>query len=319
MNKEDFLRNLRKELTILKLEEIDDIVVEYDSHIAEHIANGLSEDEAIEEFGDFNQLVQGILEAYNIDSEYANSYRKKVQQKEKMNDFVNKSSSTLGDIFNSLFEFINDFSKNIYDYFESNGRARTLTILLLLFVFALMIESPWILLFGIAVALIVHHSNKQASRSNFKESQRRYDEGKKEWEQKMNNETNQKKTSEQSSSASEPEEIEKEYVSEERIDETKHQYQAPRDREYSASASKTGMHAVKILFVAFLFIIFLPFIASLFFGSIGIGVAGVTLLFVFLKTGLGIIGAVLIGIVGLFIIFVTTFSLFIKLLKAVIN
>jgi len=300
MTKEAFLKSLRTELTILKLEEIDDIVLEYESHIAEHLANGLSEEEAIEEFGNFDQLVQGILEAYNIDKDYASNYRKKVQQKEKMNDFVNKSSNTIGDMFDNVFDYINEFSSKIYSYFEKSDKARTILILALLLTFSIWIEGPWILFLGIVVMFVVHQANKQDKRATHSNDELGP-------EKKAENET-----------------VDGDAVTEDSIEavnknesETQHTPKSrpkPRRRE-----SNTGKHLIKIILVTFLIIFFIPFIGSLFFGAIGLGAAAITLIFILVRTGLSIFATITLILIGLLIIFVTTLSLIIAILKAVMK
>lgn len=70
MNKNEFISELKSKLSILKKEEVNDIVNEYSEHIEEKVKSGKSEKEAIEEFGDIDELVSGILDAYKIDKEY---------------------------------------------------------------------------------------------------------------------------------------------------------------------------------------------------------------------------------------------------------
>ena len=70
MKKKEFISELKSKLSILKKEEVNDIVNEYSEHIEEKIKSGKSEKEAIEEFGDIDELVSGILDAYKIDKEY---------------------------------------------------------------------------------------------------------------------------------------------------------------------------------------------------------------------------------------------------------
>lgn len=72
MNKKEFINELRSKLSILKEEEIDDIVSEYGEHIDEEIKSGKSEEDAICEFGDIDELVSGILDAYKINNKYYN-------------------------------------------------------------------------------------------------------------------------------------------------------------------------------------------------------------------------------------------------------
>ena len=70
MTKKDFLDKLREKLEILKSDEVEDIINEYSEHIDEKVKSGVSEEDAILEFGDFNELVTNILDAYKINENY---------------------------------------------------------------------------------------------------------------------------------------------------------------------------------------------------------------------------------------------------------
>lgn len=80
MNKEKFLEMLTVQLQVLDEKEKQDILDEYALHIDMKAAEGLSEEEAIRDFGDFKELVTDILEAYHVNPEYCSPL--KVQKKE---------------------------------------------------------------------------------------------------------------------------------------------------------------------------------------------------------------------------------------------
>ena len=69
MNKKQFLESLRKQLNILKESEIDDILQEYEQHLDEQIHAGKSEEEAVANFGDVEELAREILDAYQLKTE----------------------------------------------------------------------------------------------------------------------------------------------------------------------------------------------------------------------------------------------------------
>lgn len=69
MNKREFTAALRKSLAVLGEKELQDIVNEYEQHIDMKMAEGLTEAEAIEDFGDFQELISEILEAYQVDAD----------------------------------------------------------------------------------------------------------------------------------------------------------------------------------------------------------------------------------------------------------
>ena len=63
MKKKEFLEKLRKKLNILEDGEVDDIILEYEGYIDERIDNGASEEEAVESFGDIDELADELLRA----------------------------------------------------------------------------------------------------------------------------------------------------------------------------------------------------------------------------------------------------------------
>lgn len=70
MNKDKFLAELRGYLSVLESREQDDICAEYAQHIDMKIQKGLSEEEAIRDFGPVEQLAAEILEAYHVNPEF---------------------------------------------------------------------------------------------------------------------------------------------------------------------------------------------------------------------------------------------------------
>lgn len=71
MNKERFFRELSIRLDVLTEEEKKDILIEYESVIDEKIKEGKTEEEAIKDFGNIDELIEEILKAYKINPEYA--------------------------------------------------------------------------------------------------------------------------------------------------------------------------------------------------------------------------------------------------------
>ena len=70
MNKEKFLMELRAHLSILENQEQEDILAEYAQHIDMKMQKGLSEEEAIRDFGPMQDLAAEILEAYHVKPEF---------------------------------------------------------------------------------------------------------------------------------------------------------------------------------------------------------------------------------------------------------
>lgn len=70
MSKEKFLLELREYLSILENQEQEDILAEYAQHIDMKMGKGLSEEEAIRDFGPMEELAAQILEAYHVKPEF---------------------------------------------------------------------------------------------------------------------------------------------------------------------------------------------------------------------------------------------------------
>lgn len=70
MNKDKFLTELREYLSILEKQEQEDILEEYAQHIDMKMQKGLSEEDAIGDFGSVEQLAAEILETYHVNPEF---------------------------------------------------------------------------------------------------------------------------------------------------------------------------------------------------------------------------------------------------------
>lgn len=70
MNKKEFLDVMEKRLSVLEAQEREDMLSEYAQHIELKMESGMSEKEAIDDFGDIDSLIAEILEVYHIDPSY---------------------------------------------------------------------------------------------------------------------------------------------------------------------------------------------------------------------------------------------------------
>ncbi len=70
MDKKTFLEELRSSLSVLQETELNDIMDEYEQHIDMKVQSGLTEEEAIAEFGNRKELTAEILEAYHVRADY---------------------------------------------------------------------------------------------------------------------------------------------------------------------------------------------------------------------------------------------------------
>lgn len=79
MNKKEFLEKLGGHLIVLESKEQEDILDEYSQHIDMKIERGLSEEEAIRDFGSISELAAQILEAYHVNPEYEKATAEKIK------------------------------------------------------------------------------------------------------------------------------------------------------------------------------------------------------------------------------------------------
>ncbi|MCH1939168.1 DUF1700 domain-containing protein [Holdemania massiliensis] len=70
MTKKEFLEKLEHKLHLLKHDEIQDILDEYSGYIDNKLQEGKTEDEAVADFGNLDDLAREILSAYKIDDKY---------------------------------------------------------------------------------------------------------------------------------------------------------------------------------------------------------------------------------------------------------
>lgn len=70
MDKKTFMKELERSLAVLQEDELRDIVSEYEQHIDMKVKNGLSEEEAIADFGSIAELSAEILEVYHVRADY---------------------------------------------------------------------------------------------------------------------------------------------------------------------------------------------------------------------------------------------------------
>ena len=75
MKREEFLKALQERLQVLNRQEREDIVSEYRPHIELRMESGLMEEEAIGDFGDLDELVAEILDAYSVNPDYGKRQR----------------------------------------------------------------------------------------------------------------------------------------------------------------------------------------------------------------------------------------------------
>lgn len=77
MDKKTFISKLEQALSVLQEEELRDIISEYEQHIDLKQESGLTEEEAIADFGSLDELTAEILEAYHVRADYAVSRKRR--------------------------------------------------------------------------------------------------------------------------------------------------------------------------------------------------------------------------------------------------
>lgn len=119
MNKDEFLKTLEKELYVLSEKERNDIINEYKDTIEEKIKHGQDEKAAVQDFGDIDELVDGILEAYKINPEYTKEtgFEKFTSESEKL---IKKGANKLTDLTKNMADKIKngDAENNLNIIFE---------------------------------------------------------------------------------------------------------------------------------------------------------------------------------------------------------
>lgn len=121
MNKDEFLEELEKKLSILNEKERQDIIDEYKDTISEKIKHGQTEEEAVSDFGDLDELVSEILDAYKINPKYnqkeEGAFSKFTLEGEKI---IKKGANKLADLTRGFADTIknNDTEMNLNLAFE---------------------------------------------------------------------------------------------------------------------------------------------------------------------------------------------------------
>lgn len=96
MNKNEFLKKLSRLLHMLKEEEVQDILSEYEQHIDMKVVQGQSEEEAIAAFGTVEELAIEILDAYHVKPDFKE--KKKIEVIEKVQSESKKAMKTAGNV-----------------------------------------------------------------------------------------------------------------------------------------------------------------------------------------------------------------------------
>lgn len=119
MTKKEFIKVLEDKLSILNTLERQDIIDEYKDIISEKVKHGKTEEEAIADFGDIDELIEGILSAYKINPEY-------YQNEDDAGKEFLKNGETLIKRFSHK---LANFSRNVFDNFRNNADGITVELI----------------------------------------------------------------------------------------------------------------------------------------------------------------------------------------------
>lgn len=114
MNKIEFMKKLAGLLAVLQEDEIRDILSEYEQHIDMKMESGLSEQEAIEDFGSVEELAADILAAYHVRTDCHKEPAKSREVIEKVTNGSKKACSSAGGFLKRIGSSISDFFKKCY-------------------------------------------------------------------------------------------------------------------------------------------------------------------------------------------------------------
>lgn len=96
MNKQEFLEKLSKRIHMLEDSEQKDILTEYAQHIDLRMHGGLSEEDAIKDFGDFDQLVSEILGAYHVKADLQDTPASTTTSSRPFTEYCQTTCSSIG-------------------------------------------------------------------------------------------------------------------------------------------------------------------------------------------------------------------------------
>ena len=132
MTKQEFLKKLEKKLDILSKEEREDTINEYRDIIDEKMKHGRTEEEAVEEAGDVNELAKEIIEAYKINPDYQKNSKTFAESTE---DVIKKGAKKLSEVTE---EVVDNFKNSDFEFTTENVFEIIIKIIFILFALAIL-------------------------------------------------------------------------------------------------------------------------------------------------------------------------------------
>lgn len=130
MNKQQFLDKLKERLAILSETEVMDILDEYSDTIDQKIQEGMTEEDAVKDFGDINQLADEILEAYKINT---NKSQAKSQD----------TAEQIGDILQQIVNYLEKFFTTLFKDLSVEKATRSLVLIGVAIVLIFFLQIPF--------------------------------------------------------------------------------------------------------------------------------------------------------------------------------
>lgn len=143
MNKEKFIKELSKKLSILNEEERNDIINEYIDMIDEKVKHGKTEEEAVKDFGNLDDLAKEIISTYKVNPNYH-----KNETFSNVEKVISDGAKKLTDFTNDIIDNVKEGDLNLQKIFEI-----AISIFILLIVFAVL-RVPFFVISEIGEAFI---------------------------------------------------------------------------------------------------------------------------------------------------------------------
>jgi len=136
MNKKEFLEKLSQKLRILNKEEVADIISEYSGYIDNKISEGKSEEEAVADFGNVNDLAKEILSAYKLSEDYIPS-----------DEFSSsKFFDDTANILNKSIAFTTRFFKDIFNHTNAGYVVNILVTIFVALILVAILKLPFMVI-----------------------------------------------------------------------------------------------------------------------------------------------------------------------------
>ncbi len=140
MNKKEFLDALRKKLKVLNHAEVEDILSEYSEIIDNKINNGESEQDAVADFGNIDELGREILNAYKINNDFSSSPK----------DIFNQIIETLTDLVEKFIQYLSNYFSDV----KIDNLAQIIVSLIIALISLGILRIPFAIIEGLGSAIL---------------------------------------------------------------------------------------------------------------------------------------------------------------------